>query len=123
MIQNESAVRIVDNTWAKTWKVIRVLKWSFPTYATVWDKVVIAVKSAVPGWQVSKWDVVRAVVVRTRKEIKRPDWSYIRFEDNAVALISKEWWDPRWKRIFWPVAKELRTKGFKSIANMAEEII
>lgn len=122
MIQNESKVKIIDNTWAKTWKVIRILKWSFTNFATVWDKVVIAVKTASPSWQVWKWEVSRAVVVRTRKEIRRPDWTYIRFEDNAVALIDKDW-NPKWKRIFWPVAKELRLKWFRPVANIAEEVI
>lgn len=122
MIQQESQVKVIDNTWAKSGRVIRVLKWSFPTYATVGDKVVIAIKSAVPGWQASKWEVAHAVVVRTRKEVKRPDGSYIRFGDNAVALVGKDW-APRGKRIFWPVAKELRSKWYKTVANMAEEII
>ncbi len=122
MIQNESKVKIIDNTWAKTGKVVRVLKWSFSNFAKIGDKVVISIKSATPGGQVNKGDVNRAVVVRTRKETKRPDGSYIRFEDNAVALIDK-WWAPRGKRIFWPVAKELRTKWFKAVANIAEEVI
>ena len=122
MIQNESKVKIIDNTWAKTAKVIRILKWSFTNFATVGDRVVVAIKSAIPGWQVAKWDVSWAVVCRTRKEIKRMDGTYIRFEDNAVALIDKDL-KPKGKRIFWPVAKELRTKWFKSIANIAEEVI
>ncbi len=122
MIQNESKVKIIDNTWAKSWKVVRVLKWSFWWFAKIWDKVVVAVKSAAPNWQVSKGEVSWAVVVRTRKETRRSDWSYIRFEDNAVALIDKEW-SPRWKRIFWPVAKELRSKWFRPVANIAEEVI
>ena len=122
MLQTESRVKIVDNTWAKTWLVIRVIKWSSAKFAYVWDKVVIAVKTASTWWQVSKWDVVRAVVVRTAKEIRRSDGTYIRFEDNAVAIIDKEW-KPKWKRIFGPVAKELREKGFREVANMAEEII
>lgn len=122
MIQNESAVKIVDNTWAKTWKVIRILKWSRARFASVWDKVVIAVKSAATGWQINKWDVAWAVVVRTRKEIWRKDWTYIRFGDNAVAIIDKEGM-PKWKRIFGPVARELREKGFYKVATLAEEII
>lgn len=122
MIQNESKVKIVDNSWAKTWKVIRVLKWPFWWFATVWDKVVIAIKTANPIWQIWKWEVSWAVVVRTRKEIRRDDGTYIRFEDNAVALIDKEC-SPLWKRIFWPVAKELRSKWFRTVANIAEEVI
>ncbi len=122
MIQNESKVNIVDNTWGRSAKVVRILKWSFPRFATVWDKVVVALKSASPDWQVSKWDVSWAVVVRTVKEVRRKDWSYIRFGDNAVALINKDGW-ARWKRIFGPVAKELREKWYRPIANMAEEVI
>lgn len=122
MIQNESLVKIVDNTWAKSWKVVRILKWSNAKFAYIWDKVVVAVKTAIPGWMIEKWEVVRWVIVRVKKEIWRKDWSYIRFEDNAIALIDKEW-NPRWKRIFWPVARELREKWFRSLANMAEEII
>jgi len=121
MLQTESRVKIVDNTWAKTWLIIGLIKWN-ASFATVWDKVVIAVKSALPSSTYNKWDVVRAVIVRVAKEIRRKDGSYIRFEDNAVAIIDKEW-AAKWKRIFGPVAKELREKGFKNIANMAEEII
>jgi large subunit ribosomal protein L14 len=122
MIQNESKVKIADNTWWKIWKVFRVLNWSKWRFARMWDKVVISIKEASTTWQVSKWDVVRAVVVRARKEMKRNDGTYIRFEDNAVAIIDKEG-KPKWKRIFWPVARELREKGFKEVANIAEEII
>ena len=122
MLQNESKVKIVDNTGWRTGKVIRILKGSFPRFATIWDKVVIAINSASPDGQVSKWDVSWGVVVRTVKEVRRKDWSYIRFWDNAVALINKEWW-ARWKRIFWPVAKELREKWYRSLASMAEEVI
>lgn len=122
MIQNETAVKIVDNTWAKIWKVIRILKWSRARFATIWDKVVIAIKNAATWGQISKWDVAWAVVVRTRKEIRRKDWTYIRFGDNAVAIIDKEWM-PRGKRIFWPVARELREKWFYKVATLAEEII
>lgn len=122
MLQNESLVRIVDNTWAKLWKVIRIIKWSRARFAYLWDKVVLAVKEATPGWQISKWDVVRWVIVRTKKEVWRNDWTYIRFEDNAAAIIDKQW-NPKWKRIFWPVGKELRDKWFKALANLAEEVI
>jgi len=122
MIQSESLVKIADNTWGKVAQVIRVLKWSTCNSATVWDRVVVAIKDAQKWWQVDKWDVSWAVVVRVRKEIKRNDWTYVRFEDNAVALINKDL-TPRGKRIFWPVAKELREKGFRAIANLAEEVI
>ena len=122
MIQNESKVIVADNTWAKTAKVIRVLDWSNNKSATIWNRVVLAVKSASPTWQIDKWDVVRWVVVRVRKEIKRNDWTYIRFQDNAVALIDDSW-NPKGKRIFWPVARELREKWFKKVATLSEEII
>lgn len=122
MIQNESVVNVVDNTWAKLAKVIRVLKWSNGRFATIWDIVVVAILDAAKGWQYDKGDVAWGVVVRTRKENRRPDGTYVRFEDNAIAIIDKEK-NPKWKRIFWPVAKELRTKGFRNIANLAEEII
>lgn len=122
MIQNESVVNIADNTGAKVWKVIRIIKGSRARFAYIWDIVVIAVKSAMPWSNIEKWDVVRAVVVRSVKETWRPDWTYIRFSDNAVAIIDKEK-NPKWKRIFWPVAKELRVKWFMKLANLAEEII
>ncbi len=122
MIQNLSKVVIADNTGWKIWQVIRVLNWSNARFARVWDKVVIAVKKALPWGQLEEGDVVWAVVVRTKKEIKRKDWTYVRFSDNAVAIIDKEW-NPRGKRIFWPVAREVREKGFRQVANMAEEII
>ena len=122
MIWNESKVIIADNTWAKVWKVIRVKKWSNARYATVGDVVVIAVKKAVPGGQVEVGDVVWWVVIRTNREIRRKDWTRIRFGDNAVALINKDG-EPRGKRIFGPVAREVREKGFRQLANLAEEVI
>ncbi len=122
MIQNESKVIIADNTWAKTAKVIRVLDWSFRKSGTIWTRVVVAIKTALPGWQVQKWDVARGIIVRTRKEIRRSDGSYIRFWDNAIAIIDESN-QPKGKRIFWPVARELREKGYKTIANLAEEVI
>lgn len=122
MIQQESKVIIADNSWGKTAKVIRVLKWSSARFATVGDIVVVAIKSASSSSQVDKWSVQWWVVVRTRKEIRRTDWSYIRFSDNAIALINKSK-EPMGKRIFGPVARELREKSFRQVANMAEEII
>ncbi len=122
MIQNESMVNIIDNTGASKWKIIRVLKWSFGKSATVWDKVVLAVKHARPDWTVKTGDVVKWVVVRTKKEIRRKDGSYIRFEDNAVVLI-KDDWTPIWKRVFWPVVREVREKWFIQVAKLAEEVI
>jgi large subunit ribosomal protein L14 len=122
MLWNESKVIIADNTWAKLGKVIRVKKWSNAKYATVGDVVVIAVKKAIPGGQVEEGDVVWGVVIRTTRSIKRKDGTVVRFWDNAVALINKDW-EPRWKRIFGPVAREVREKGFRQLANLAEEVI
>lgn len=122
MIAQESNVIVADNTWAKTAQVIRVLWWSTVKVATVGDIVVVAIKSASPTGQIETASVQWWVVVRTRKELARSDGSYVRFEDNAIALIGKNR-EPLWKRIFWPVAKELRDKWFRKVATMAEEII
>lgn len=126
MLMNESQVVICDNTGAKKWKVIRVLKGSNWKKASVWDLVVIAIKDASPSSSVKKWDTSRALIVRVRKEIGRKDGTYVRFWDNAVVLMSKDAkWElkPIWKRVFWPVAKELRLLGYRNITNMAEEVI
>jgi len=122
MIQQESRVIIADNSWAKTWKVIRVLKGSWSKVASVGDKVVIAIKTSLSTWNIDKGSVQWAVVVRVRKEVRRNDGTYIRFSDNAVALINKDL-NPLGKRIFGPVAWELREKGFKKLATMAEEVV
>lgn len=122
MIQQESKVIVADNTWAKVAKVIRVLKWSRARFARIWDKVVVAIKTASASGQIDKWSVQWWVVVRVVKEIARKDGTYIRFLDNAIALIDKSW-NPLGKRIFGPVAKEVRLKWFKSLATMAEEIV
>lgn len=126
MLKLESLVNVADNTWAKKAQVIRILKWSSGKTATVGDSVVVAVKSAVPNGSAKKWQVTQAIVVRVRKEIPRTDWSYVRFWDNAVVLMTKnDKWDmsPIWKRIFGPVAKELRDLWYKNITNMAEEVL
>lgn len=122
MIWNESKVVIADNTGAKVGKIIRVKKWSNARYATVGDVVVLAVKKAIPWSQVEEGDVVWGVVIRTKREIRRKDWTKVRFWDNAVALINKDW-EPKWKRIFGPVAREVREKWFRQLANLAEEVI
>jgi len=122
MIQNESLVTIIDNSGALKWKVIRVLKGSLGKSATIWDKVVLAVKQAKPNGSVSAWDVVKWVVVRTKKEIRRKDGSFIRFENNAVVLIENDL-SPVWKRIFWPIAKEVKERWYVQIAKLAEEVI
>lgn len=121
MLQTESMVVVADNSGAKTAKVIRILKGSTCKTATVGDKVVVAIRTAAPGGQIEKGSVSRAVVVRVKKEITRDDGTYIRFEDNAVALINKSE-EPIGKRIFGPVAREVRAV-YKKLANMAEEII
>ena len=122
MIQNESMVNIIDNTGALKGKVIRVLKGAFWKSATIGDRVVLAVKQARPDGSVKSGDVVKAVVVRTTKEIRRPDGSYIRFGDNAVVLIKNDN-SPLGKRVFGPVAREIKEKGFFQVAKLAEEVI
>jgi len=126
MLKNESVVVVADNTGAKKAKIIRILKWSAGKTATVWDSVVVAIKSAMPNGSVKKWEVTRAVVVRVRKEIPRKDGTYIRFGDNAIILMTKNdkgEMSPIWKRIFWPVARELRDLWYRNITNMAEEVL
>ena len=126
MLKVESVVTVADNTWAKKAKIIRILKWSTGSTATVGDSVVVAIKTAMPNGSVKKWQVIKALVVRTKKEVARKDGTYIRFGDNAVILMTKnEKWErnPIWKRIFGPVARELRDLWYKNITNMAEEVL
>lgn len=126
MLKVESVVTVADNTWAKKAKIIRILKWSTWSTATVGDSVVVAIKTAMPNGNVKKWQIIKALVVRTRKEVARKDGTYIRFGDNAVILMTKnEKWErnPVWKRIFGPVARELRDLWYKNITNMAEEVL
>lgn len=122
MIQQETMLNVADNTGAKDLKCIRVLGGSFRRYANVGDIIVAAVKSATPGGQVKKGEVVKAVVVRSRKGLRRPDGSYIRFDENAAVLI-KEDKTPRGTRIFGPVARELRDKDFMKIISLAPEVL
>ncbi len=122
MLQTESEVIIADNSGAKQWKIIRILKGSTWKKAWVGDRVVLAIKSVSTTSTYKKGDVARAVVVRTRKGVSRKDGSYLKFNDNAVALINKDN-EPIGKRIFGPVARELRDAGFKDIATLAEEVI
>ena len=122
MIQQETMLNVADNTGAKDIKCIRVLGGSFRRYANVGDIIVASVKSASPGGQVKKGDVVKAVVVRSRKGLRRPDGSYIRFDENAAVLI-KEDKTPRGTRIFGPVARELREKDFMKIISLAPEVL
>ncbi|MBN2028180.1 MAG: 50S ribosomal protein L14 [Actinobacteria bacterium] len=122
MIQAESRVRIADNTGARELLVIRVLGGSGRRYAHIGDVVVGTVKVATPGGAVKKGEIVRAVVVRTKKERRRHDGSYIKFDENAVVLIN-EVKDPRGTRIFGPVARELREKKFMKIISLAPEVL
>jgi len=121
MIQQESRLTVADNTGAKEVLCIRVLGGSKRRYATVGDKIVVSVKSALPSGEAKKGTVSRAVVVRTRKEIRRADGSYIRFDDNAVVLLSNQD-EVRGTRIFGPVARELREKYMK-IVSLAPEVL
>jgi large subunit ribosomal protein L14 len=122
MIQQESILRIADNTGAKKALVIRVLGGSGRRYARVGDVVVATVKDAIPNAPVKKGEVVRAVVVRTRKEMRRKDGTYIRFDDNAAVLISPQG-EPRGTRIFGPVGRELREKKYMRIVSLAPEVL
>lgn len=122
MIQAESRVKIADNTGARELLVIRVLGGSGRRYAFVGDEIVGTVKVATPGGSVKKGDIVRAVVVRAKKERRRTDGSYIKFDENAVVLIN-EIKDPQGTRIFGPVARELREKRFMKIISLAPEVL
>ena len=122
MIQQESRLRVADNTGAKEILCIRVLGGSGRRYASIGDTIVATVKDAIPGGNVKKGDVVKAVIVRTSKERRRPDGSYIRFDENA-ALILKNDGDPRGTRIFGPVGRELRDKKFMKIISLAPEVL
>jgi large subunit ribosomal protein L14 len=122
VIQQETRCKVADNTGAKVVLCIRVLGGSGRRYAGVGDVIVGTVKDALPGGAVKKGEVVRAVVVRTAKERRRPDGSYIRFDDNAVVLINEQK-NPRGTRIFGPVARELREKRFMKIISLAPEVL
>lgn len=122
MIQQESRLKVADNSGAKELLCIRVLGGSNRRYAGVGDIIVASVKEASPGGVVKKGDVVRAVVVRTRKAKKRPDGSYIRFDENAAVIINEQK-NPRGTRIFGPVPRELREKDFMRIISLAPEVI
>lgn len=122
MIQQQSMLNVADNTGAKEIMCIRVLGGSYRRYANIGDVIVASVKSATPGGVVKKGDVIKAVVVRSRKGLRRPDGSYIRFDENAAVII-KEDKSPRGTRIFGPVARELREKDFMKIISLAPEVI
>jgi large subunit ribosomal protein L14 len=122
VIQQETRCKVADNTGAKEVLCIRVLGGSARRYAGIGDVIVGTVKDALPGGAVKKGEVVRAVVVRTTKERRRPDGSYIRFDDNAVVIITDQR-NPRGTRIFGPVASELREKRFMKIISLAPEVL
>ena len=122
MIQAETRLKVGDNTGAKELLCIKVLGGSHRKYATVGDIIICSVKEASPGGVVKKGEVVRAVVVRTKKEIRRPDGSYIKFDDNSAVLITTQN-EPVGTRIFGPVARELRAKNFMKIVSLAPEVL
>jgi len=122
MVQQETQLKIADNSGARRALVIRVLGGSKRRYAGLGDIVVVTIKDAIPTGQVKKGEVVRAVIVRTAKETKRKDGSYIRFDENAAVLITDQG-EPRATRIFGPVGRELRDKRFMKIVSLAPEVI
>jgi large subunit ribosomal protein L14 len=122
MLQQESRVKVADNTGAKELLTIRVLGGSGRRYAGLGDTIVATVKDAIPGGNVKKGDVVKAVIVRTKKERRRADGSYIRFDENAAVILKADG-DPRGTRIFGPVGRELRDKKFMKIVSLAPEVI
>ncbi len=123
MIQQESRLKVADNSGAKEVLCIQVVGGSRRRYARVGDVIVATVKQAAPHSSVKKGDVVKAVVVRTTKEISRTDGSYIRFDENAAVILDNEARNPRGTRIFGPVARELREKGFMRIVSLAPEVL
>jgi len=122
MIQTETKLRVADNSGAKVVSCIKVLGGSKRRYATVGDVIIVSVKEVVPNSKVKKGDVVRAVIVRTAKEIRRPDGSYIKFDENSAVIISDQM-EPVGTRIFGPVARELRAKNFMKIISLAPEVL
>jgi large subunit ribosomal protein L14 len=122
MIQQESRLKVADNSGAKEVLCIRVLGGTRRRYASIGDKIVVSVKAAMPSGNIKKGVVSKAVVVRTRKEVRRPDGSYIRFDDNAVVLLNNSG-EMRGTRIFGPVARELRDKQFMKIVSLAPEVL
>ena len=122
MIQQESYLRVADNTGAKEIKCIRVLGGSKRKYGNIGDVIIASVRKSTPGGQVKKGEVVRAVIVRSAKGVRRADGTYVRFDDNAAVLI-KDDKNPRGTRIFGPVARELRDKDYMKILSLAPEVI
>ena len=123
MIQQESRLKVADNTGAKEILCIRVLGGSGRRYAGIGDIIVASVKDAIPGGNVKKGDVVKAVIVRTKKSSRRADGSYIRFDENSAVILKSDGNEPRGTRIFGPVGRELRDKKFMRIVSLAPEVI
>ena len=123
MLQTESVLKVADNSGAKKLKVIRVLGGYKKRYAGIGDIVTVTVKEAVPNAGIKKSDVVHAVIVRTRKETRRKDGTYIRFDENAAVIIDKKTKEPKGTRIFGPVARELRAAGYNKIVSLAPEVL
>ena len=123
MLQQESRLKVADNTGAKEALVIRVLGGTKKRYASVGDKIVVAIKDATPNGTAKKGQVSRAVVIRTRKEVRRRDGSYIRFDDNACVLLDATSGEMSGTRVFGPVARELREKKFMKIVSLAPEVL
>ena len=122
MIQTQTILNVADNSGAKKVMCIKVLGGSGRKYATIGDVIVVAVKSAIPNSKIKKGTVEKAVIVRTHKEVRRADGSYIRFEDNAAVIIDERF-EPKATRIFGPVARELREKHFTKIISLAPEVL
>lgn len=122
MIQQESRLNVADNTGAKEVLCIRVLGGTKKRYAAIGDLIICSVKKALPNGNVKKGDVVKGVVVRTRKELRRRDGSYIRFDDNSVVLVNNSG-EPRGSRIFGPIARELRERAYTKIVSLAPEVL
>ncbi len=123
MLQTESRLRVADNTGAKEVLVIRVLGGTKKRYASIGDKIVVSIKQSTPNGSVKKGQVAKAVVVRTKKEIRRKDGSYIRFDDNACVLLDSTSGEMKGTRVFGPVARELREKQFMKIVSLAPEVL
>lgn len=122
MIQEETRLTVADNTGAKSLLAFRILGGTRKRYARVGDIIVCSVKSAIPGGSIKKGEVVKAVVVRTKKEFKRPDGSYIRFDENSAVILDDKG-EPKGTRIFGPIARELREKGYMKILSLAPEVL
>ncbi len=122
MIQQETRLKVADNSGAKRIGCIKVLGGSKRRYASLGDMIVASVKEAIPNGKVKKGDVIRAVVARTKKEVRRTDGSYIKFDDNAAVIVNNQK-EPIGTRVFGPVARELRRKGFMKIVSLAPEVL